>query len=91
MKKFLVLRGEGPMPIHHQLWNIFQKYLIQKKRVEFSKTGKITTVDPLRSENSDFLMKFKIVGEVELGPYTESETLHPVHALPNITYFNDPL
>ena len=33
-----------------------------------------TTVAPLRSENSDFLMKFKIEGEVKLGPYTESET-----------------
>ena len=26
------------------------------------------------SENSVFLMKFKTVGEVKLGPYTEAET-----------------
>ena len=38
----------------------------------FLKQTKITT--PLRSENSDFLMKFKIVEEVKLRPYTEAET-----------------
>ena len=31
-------------------------------------------VAPLRSENSDFLVKFKIAGEIKLGPYTEVET-----------------
>ena len=35
MKKFLVLHGEGPMHIDHHLTNIFQKYLINKIRVEF--------------------------------------------------------
>ena len=35
---------------------------------------KITTMAPLKSENSVFLMKCKIVGEVKLGPYTEAET-----------------
>ena len=35
MEKILVLCGEGPMPIHHHLSNSFQKYLIQKIRVEF--------------------------------------------------------
>ena len=34
----------------------------------------MTTVAPLRSENSVFLMKCKIVEEVKLGPYTEAET-----------------
>ena len=29
---------------------------------------------PLRSENSDFFVKFKIVGEVKLGPFIEAET-----------------
>ena len=36
--------------------------------------SKITTVAPLRSENSVFLMKCKIVEEVKLGTYTEAET-----------------
>ena len=44
----------------------------QKIRVEFFKIGKITTVALLRSENSVFSMKFKIVEEVKLGPYTET-------------------
>ena len=34
----------------------------------------MTTVAPSGSENSDFFMKLKIVGEVKLGPYTEAET-----------------
>ena len=33
----------------------------------------------LRSENSDFLMIFKIVGEFQLGSYTESETSNTPH------------
>ena len=36
----------------------------------FLKVTKITTVALLRSENSDHIMKWKNVGEVELGPYT---------------------
>ena len=46
----------------------------QNKSWIFLKQAKITTVAPFRSENSDFLMKLKIVGEVKLGPYTEAET-----------------
>ena len=34
----------------------------------------IVTRSPFRSENSEFLIKLKIVGEVKLGPYTEAET-----------------
>ena len=34
---------------------------------------KITTVAPLRSENSDLLMKWKIVGEAKLEHYTDDK------------------
>ena len=78
MKKFLILHGERPMLIDHHLTNIFQKYL---------KNSKITTVAPLRCENSDFLMKLKIIGEVKLGPYTESETSNT----PRIPYTRFPI
>ena len=40
----------------------------------FLKQAKNTTVATFRSENSDFLMKLKIVEEVKLGPNTEAET-----------------
>ena len=82
MKKFLVL----PMPIHHHLSNIFQNYLIQRIRVGlyFIKQTKITRVAPLRSENSDFLMKFKIVDEVKLGSYTDTETSYTYTLLASI-------
>ena len=46
----------------------------QNKSWIFLKQAKITTVAPFRSENSDFLMKLKIVGEVKLGSYTEAQT-----------------
>ena len=52
----------------------FKNISYKNKSWNFLKQAKITTVAPLRSENSDFLMKFKIVGEVRLGPYTEAET-----------------
>ena len=35
----------------------------------FPKVAKITTMTPLRRENSDILMKWKIVGEVKIGTY----------------------
>ena len=59
----------------------------QNKSWIFLKQAKITTVAPLRSENSDFLMKFKIVGEVKLGPYTESKTSNT----PRIPYTRFPI
>ena len=45
----------------------------QNKSWIFLKQAKITTVAPFRSENSDFQMKLKIVGDFKLGPSTESE------------------
>ena len=39
-----------------------------------NKSWIFTTVAPFKSEKLDYLMKLKIVGEVKLGPYTESET-----------------
>ena len=52
----------------------FSKISHKKKSWTFLKQAKITTVAPLRSENSVFHMKCKIVGEVKLGLYTEAET-----------------
>ena len=54
----------------------------QNKSWIFLKQAKITTVAPFRSANSDFDMKLKIVVEVKLGPYTESETSN----MPRISY-----
>ena len=60
---------------------MFQKIIILgKKCIKKYPVTKITTVTPLRSENSDFCMKWKIVGEVKLEPYAKagySETPTP--------------
>ena len=45
-------------------------YNKQKDDQCFLKVTEITTVALLRSGNSDHIMKWKNVGEVELGPYT---------------------
>ena len=69
MKKFIVLHGEGPMPMDHHLINFFLQLLKQNKSRIFLKQAKITIVACFsRSENLDLLMKLKIVGEVKLKP-----------------------
>ena len=59
----------------------------QNKSWIFLKQAKITKVAPFRSENLDYLMKLKILGEVKLGPYSESETSNP----PRIPYTHFPI
>ena len=51
---------------------MWERYERGKIELNFSKTGKNLIVAPLRSENSDFIMNFKIVREVKLEPYAEA-------------------
>ena len=81
------------MSINHQLSNSFPKKIqTEKSRHIFPKVTKITTMAPLRSENSDVFMKWKIVEEVKLVLYILCRcwlfwrpAIYPVHALVAIT------
>ena len=52
--------------------NSFPKKIKQKNQDIFSQNG------PLRSENSDVYMKWKIVGEVKLGQYADADCSDPL-------------